>query len=118
MRKKIYIHEKASAAHTATFNGEAFDAGAFDDIISYIAASAVSGTTPSMTAKLQGSYDDGTTWFDIPSVTFGAISTVSNTAIRFNGPIPRTCRWVYTISGTTPSFTFAHKTEGCRTGGM
>jgi len=67
---------------------------------------AVSGTTPSLTAKLQGS-PDGTTWTDIAGSTFVAVTT-SNQAQRLTQPngvtLPAQVRAVCTISGTTPSF--------------
>lgn len=67
---------------------------------------AVSGTTPSLTAKLQGS-PDGTTWTDIPGGLFAAVTTAFQ-AQRLTMPngvtLPAQVRANYTISGTTPSF--------------
>jgi hypothetical protein len=72
-----------------------------------IHVSSVSGTTPSLAMKLQGS-PDGTTWTDLPGGAFNAI-TAANQAQRLvavNGTAtPSQIRTNWTISGTTPSFT-------------
>lgn len=84
----------------------------------------VSGTTPTAVFKVQGSTDAGTTWYDVPgastasivatgqygiliypgiAVTAGVATT--GTTATANMVIPRTWRIVWTIGGTTPSFT-------------
>jgi hypothetical protein len=87
----------------------------------------VTGTLPTMICKLQGSADSGTTWFDIPSATtptliatgvYGimlhyGVSPVagvatSGTTAQVSSCLPRTWRVVYTIGGTTPSFTITN----------
>lgn len=100
----------------------------------YTIVGTVSGTSPTMTAQLQGSYDGGTTWVNIgPAST--AITATGNTilfivyptnvsqaagstpatltsgatqTVAINAPLPRTWRLAYTIGGTTPSFTFTN----------
>jgi hypothetical protein len=89
---------------------------------------AVTGTTPTCTIKLQGSLDAGTTWYDIPGATTAALvatgvwsitvypgaPTVAGTTVSIAGsascgqPLPRTWRAVWTIGGTTPSFTITN----------
>ncbi len=73
----------------------------------FLNVTAVSGGTPSLTMKLQYSYD-AANWTDVPS---GAMSAITAVGIReLNSVSPtgpaRFYRWVATISGTTPSFTF------------
>ena len=88
----------------------------------------VSGTTPVFVGKIQGSTDGGTTWYDIPGATTGSIAatgvfavtvypgapTVAGTSTSISGtascgqPLPRTWRVVWTIGGTTPSFTITN----------
>jgi hypothetical protein len=81
----------------------------------------VSGTTPTLSFKLQASADGGTTWYDIPGATMGTatitgsgtymcaiypgIPAVTNSVV-FQAPVslPRAWRVVWTIGGTTPSF--------------
>lgn len=81
---------------------------------------AVSGTTPTMTVRLQRSDDGGTTWIDWDTTNlqtasisttgtywltvYPGIATAAN-ASR-NDILPRTWRCAWTIGGTTPSFTF------------
>ena len=76
----------------------------------------VSGTTPTCVFKLQGSNDNGTTWYDIPgavtpSITasgnyvlavYPGVTSAANAAVSY--PLPRTWRVAWTIGGTTPSF--------------
>lgn len=66
---------------------------------------AVSGTTPSMTVKLQHSTDD-TNWSDVTGGSFAAANTVDGQYIEFSGTLNRYLRVVSTISGTSPSFTY------------
>ena len=88
---------------------------------------AVTGTTPTAVFKVQGSTDAGTSWYDIPGATtatlvatgvFGitiypgiavtAGTTTTGTTATANMVIPRTWRLVWTIGGTTPSFTITN----------
>ena len=87
----------------------------------------VSGTTPTCVLKVQGSVDGGTTWYDIPgattasliatgvfgitvypgiAVTAGGVTT--GTTAGASGVLPRSWRMVWTIGGTTPSFTITN----------
>lgn len=80
----------------------------------------VSGTTPTAVFKLQGSADGGTTWYDIAgaataSITatgvsvlqvYPGVAAVANAAV--STVLPRTWRVVWTIGGTTPSFTITN----------
>lgn len=70
--------------------------------------SAVSGTTPSLTVAIQTSYDNGVTdaWRQVSSSTFPA-QTATGTVRQSFGGCDRFVRASYTISGTTPSFTFS-----------
>jgi hypothetical protein len=66
---------------------------------------AVSGTTPSLTVKLQHSTNNST-WVDVSGGSFGALNTVSGKFIEFTGTLNRYVRIVSTISGSSPSFTY------------
>ncbi len=65
---------------------------------------AASGTTPSLTVNVQTSYDNGDTdaWRTVAS--FAAKTGVAKERKSFS--IDRYVRLSYTVSGTTPSFTF------------
>ena len=77
----------------------------------------VTGTTPTCVFKIQGSADNGTTWFDLPGATTASLTATGNTVLTIlpgvtvaanaavSFPLPRTWRVVWTIGGTTPSFT-------------
>lgn len=67
---------------------------------------AASGTTPSLTVNIQTSHDNGATdaWRTIASFT--AQTAAGDSAWKNFGPLDRWVRATWTISGTTPSFTF------------
>ena len=131
VRNNVNTTTGDTGAKTATFNGATqtnFNArGAYITCL----CSTVSGTTPTMNLQLQWSPDAGTTWlnygaattnitttgntasflvyptqFNDPKTTTIAAITIGATASKYiNGVLPRTWRIVYTIGGTTPSFT-------------
>jgi hypothetical protein len=67
--------------------------------------SAVSGTSPSLVAKLQHS-SDNTNWTDVSGGAFPAVNTVNGEFIEFTGTLNRYLRVVTTVTGTSPSFTY------------
>lgn len=119
-----------TGAKTVTFNGATqtnYDSrGAFITVL----CGTVSGTTPTMTAQLQFSYDAGTTFLNIgpasatvtatgntinvlvyptnisqaPGSAPAVLTTGATQTLALNTPLPRTWRLVYTITGTSPSF--------------
>lgn len=100
----------ASAARTASGTGTAFnteDATAFE---STLTVSAASGTSPTLDVRLETTVD-GTNYYTVAS--FGQKTTTATEARAF-GPLGDTCRWAWTIGGTSPSFTFAISTEAQR----
>ena len=94
------------SAKTATASNASVDNGASttNGFSAYLHVTAASGTTPSMTAKVQHSADNST-WADLG--TFTAV-TAANAYQRITGTgtVNRYLRAQYTISGTSPSFTF------------
>jgi hypothetical protein len=112
-----------TGAKTATGNGATVTNVGNKGVYIVIILGTVSGTTPTCTFKLQGSAD-GTNFVDIPGAatasltatgTFGitvfpgiavtAGTTTTGTQATANMVIPRSWRVVWTIGGTTPSFT-------------
>ena len=108
-----------SAARTTTGNGATGINYNHDGAYVLVNVSAVSGTTPTMTVRVQGTVD-GTNWFDLdatnastPSITAtgqyyirmypGYVNAVGTA----NVALPRSWRLAWTIGGTTPSFTFS-----------
>lgn len=97
-----------SGARTATGNSGAIplhDKGSFLNLLLDITA--VSGTTPSMTPSIEWSQDGGTTFGPAETAdAFTAVTAAGTKAKQF--AVKGThYRIVWTISGTTPSFTFS-----------
>lgn len=98
---------EASTAKTATGNGTTVlvaEAGTKINIIVNVAA--VAGTTPTLDVKVQWSHDGGATWADADTPDSFTQITAAKTVIKsFDRKAP-SYRLVWTIGGTTPSFTF------------
>jgi hypothetical protein len=94
----------ALAAQTATGNGASQDngAGTSNGAVCHLHITAVSGTTPSMTAIVQHSTNNST-WTTLGS--FSAATAVGSQTLQVSGTVNRYVRASFTISGTNPSFT-------------
>lgn len=121
-----------TGAKTATFNGATQTNFGAKGANIMVLISAVSGTTPTLNAQLQISPDGGTTWlnvgaatgnltaagtiliqvyptnFSVAGATPAALTSGATVSLQLNTTLPRTWRLVYTIGGTTPSFTFTN----------
>jgi hypothetical protein len=64
---------------------------------------AVTGTSPSLTGKIQES-DDNSTWSDVSGATFTAVTASSNLQTIVFDRTKRYLRHFRTVSGTTPAF--------------
>lgn len=108
---------KASAAETSSTVGAAVQTGPdAGSLLVNVAITAASGTTPTMTVKIEGSID-GSTWVTLG--TFGANGYVHGTPATAptnytttatgSGVFPAMpyVRSSSTIGGTTPSFTYS-----------
>lgn len=93
----------ASAAVATSSNSSAFESSGFGSGSFTVNVTAVSGTTPKLVLILQQS-DDGSNWDN-------SSSTVAITATGLYYLVPnlprRKYRFNYTVTGTTPSFTFS-----------
>jgi hypothetical protein len=113
-----------TGAKTATGNGATVTNVGNKGVQIFIVLGAVTGTTPTCTFKVQGSVDGGTNWFDINGATTASLTATANVGITIypgiavtagttttgttaaaSAVLPRTWRMVWTIGGTTPSFT-------------
>lgn len=95
------------AAQTANGNGTGRDNGVLTSAggVGYLQVTEMSGTaSPSLVARIQHSVD-GSAWVDL--ITFSTV-TAANVAQRLAvaGTVNRHVRAQWTITGTTPSFTF------------
>lgn len=94
-----------SAARTATGNsGPLTSYGIAKTLRAQLNITAASGTTPTLDAVIQDSLDGGTTWNTIG--TFAQKTASAREIINITTPFANTLRVLWTIAGTTPSFTF------------
>ena len=118
-RNNFVTTADASAARTSTVAGATVTNFNAKGAVITINVTAVSGTSPTLVAKLQYS-PDGTTWIDYTNkpvtatisatgqttlIVCPGVTEVANSAVSL--PLPRIVRMHYTIGGTTPSLTFA-----------
>lgn len=95
---------KTSAAQTASGTGTlVVPAPRGDNTAVYLNISAVSGTSPSLTVFVDGTAD-GTNFAQVAAFT--AQTAAGTVAVAFAFPA-QAYRLRWTISGTTPSFTFS-----------
>jgi hypothetical protein len=116
-----------TGAKTATGNGATITNVGNKGVQILVNMGAVSGTTPTAVIKVQGSTDAGTSWYDIPGATTASLTATglygitiypgiavtagvatTGTTATASMVIPRTWRIVWTIGGTTPSFTITN----------
>ncbi len=84
------------------------DVSLMTEMAAFLIVNSASGTSPSLSVKLQDS-PDGVNWADV--YTYPAV-TAGNTVLRagwsdFKYSLGRYLQATWTISGTTPSFTFS-----------
>lgn len=103
----------ASAARTTTGSSGAMQIHRYGKILGQGTVSlglnitAASGTSPSMTLSVEWSFDGGTTWLvGDPADAFTAKTAVGTAAKSFTVK-GNAYRVTWTITGTTPSFTFS-----------
>jgi len=98
-----FVTLAGSAARTANGSGSPYVMGARGTLRLTLAVTASSGTTPSLTVTVENSAD-GSTWYT--AGTFAAKTTTATERKSFSG-LDRFARVSWTITGTTPSFTFS-----------
>ena len=106
-----------TAARTATGNGTGIDVQTMDgDLFLVLDSAAGTGTSPTLDIKVQSSDTSGGTYSDITGATFTQVTgTASQQAITISkDEAKRYIRVVYTISGTSPSFTFSVNAVGVK----
>lgn len=95
----------ASSARTANGNSGAVGPNTAQVLEIGVVVSAASGTTPSCAFSVEWSFDGVNFGAGESPVTFAAITAAKNTGLRTTMQAPY-FRLVWTITGTTPSFTF------------
>lgn len=116
------ITAEASSAKTASGNSAAAIINpSFSGVLLFLNASVVTGTTPSLTVRVQVQDPVSALWVDVPGASYAAITAATATPVLLlinlgatpavnaavNYQLPRTWRLAGVISGTTPSFTFS-----------
>ncbi len=94
----------ASGPETATVQGAWFNTEEVNTLDLFLNVTAASGTTPSMTVSIETR--EGAADTPAAAGSFAAKTGVASERKRFAG-LGKECRYVGTIAGTTPSFTFA-----------
>ena len=96
----------AHTAETATGNSTSVDNGASSTNggVASLHVTAVTGTTPSLTVKVQHS-SDNSTFVDL--ITFTAANAAGSQRRTVSGTVNRYVRETHTLSGTSPNFTYA-----------
>jgi len=105
----VSLRAPNAAAVTATGNGTSVDLAAAVTGATWVFHAHVftaSGTTPSLTLKIQDSADNST-FADVTSAVTSAFTAAGSARVTGTGTIRRYVRVVHTISGTTPSFTYS-----------
>lgn len=100
--QELVLHP--SGPETATVQGAWFNTEEANTLDLFLDVTAAGGTTPSMTVSIEtreGAADTPAT-----AGSFAPRTGVGSERKRFTG-LGKECRYVATISGTTPSFTFA-----------
>lgn len=93
----------ASEARTASGSGSSVELGDRGTLRLLLDVTAASGTLPSLQVDVQTSYD-ATTWRTLGGFT--ALAATGSQRASFPGA-DRFVRATWTVSGTTPSFTFS-----------
>lgn len=96
----------ASAARTATGStGSLSGYGVTKTLRAQLDVTAASGTSPTLNVIIEDSLDGGTTWNTVG--TFTQRTAAGREVINITTPFSPLLRVSWTITGTTPSFTFA-----------
>jgi hypothetical protein len=104
-----FIEDRASSALTATATGSALTVMGSSGVLPYCSLSlivtAVSGTSPTLDVSIEYQENSGAAWtkiYDFPRIT--SAGTYRTPILPLQG---RFIRYVYTVAGTSPSFTFS-----------
>lgn len=102
----------AAAARTASpTNSDTFDTSESSTLVLTLAATAKTGTSPTLDVKLQTSHDGGSTWVDVTSAAFTQLTSgtsLPSTETKVFTHLGALCRLVSTIGGSaTPGWTYS-----------
>lgn len=95
----------ASAAETVTVNGSAQNSEEASTLDLFLDVTVVSGTSPTLDVKIQTRDGSSDSWVDV-TPAFTQATGVTSERKRITG-LGKQYRFVATIGGTSPNFTFA-----------
>lgn len=95
-----------SAAKNSSSQGLGYRVGPVSTVNILASVTAASGTTPNLVLSLEWSHNNSLWFKGDPADQFTAITTTGTAAKNFT-PKGTWFRLVWTITGTTPSFTFS-----------
>lgn len=96
---------RTTSGESAVRDGGAGNAPSTGGFSALLSVSKVTGTTPTLAVKFQDSADNST-FADISGGAFTSTNVQDGKYIVYKGNVRRYVKVVYTIAGTTPSFTF------------
>ena len=97
----------SKAARTATGSTGWVDIGDAREIVAQLDADAGTGTSPTLDVKLQTSWNAAdATAVDVPSGAFTQVLAAASSQLKSLPLFHRYIKFVWTITGTTPSFNF------------
>lgn len=92
------------------------DVRQYRTVIYYVDVQNVSGTSPSLTFKIQSNIDETGSYYDLPNDNgdpwFKTITASGSYCFSYNKPIGRFVKLAYVVTGTSPSFTVTTKMVG------
>jgi hypothetical protein len=99
----------ASVARTVSGDTSAtpVDVGKYKEAVAFLDVTASSGTSPTLDVKLQTQDPVSLKWFDVAELTFAQKTGVASEMKTKANLLGNKLRCVYTLGGTTPSFTFS-----------
>lgn len=100
----------SSAARTATGTGSAFQTVNTDSIEGFLSVTAVSASSsPTLDVRLETSLDAGSTWSTVGSFAQATGVTTKN---KVFGPLGDSCRWGWTLGGSSIAATLTTALAG------
>lgn len=97
----------ASSARTSSGNTAEIDIGNYKEAVIFLDVTAFSGTSPTLDVKFQTQDPVSLKWFDVTELTFAQATGVVGEMKSKSGMLGSKLRCVYTLGGTSPSFTFS-----------
>lgn len=105
------VKDQEAVVMALTVTGESFNVQNFVEMMIFVETTASGGTSPTLDIKVQ-TYDPGAgNWFDtgvaLAQITGNSTQMKANSLATYGVPIPlgQFCRLVYTVAGTSPTFT-------------